>query len=191
MADRLYLSYWLRGLSATNLFEPWEKLLRNFPFSEPQCHATLRVYAFELVEPPVAEAECILPDELERVLQVCREHAEPDYAWEVEATWDLWHWDNTWSSQPTNVRLLLFGPLFESDWGEQLRIEFGPDIYFLPPDGPCSTLAPLAKNIRKLLDLSSKLDQVLAVEKRLLWSESEENFAVKLEEMLRQIEGKV
>lgn len=187
MADQLYLSYWLRGFTQHNMFEHFENVLRQFPFSRLSPHGTLRVYAFELVEPPLAEAELLLPEQLDRLLQLAREHPEPDYAWEVETCWDLWQWDQEWHLRPTRVRIQLFGPLFETEYGEQVRIEFGPDAYFLPPAVPCPNLAPVGHNIRSVLHLASDLDQKLPVEKRLLWSESEANLVTKLEQTLREI----
>ena len=56
MADRLYLSYWLRGFSTMNMARHFEKLLANFPFSpDNPANTALRVQHIDSNEPPVVE----------------------------------------------------------------------------------------------------------------------------------------
>ena len=53
MADRLYLSLWVRGFTEHNMLRHWERLLRRFPFSRLQPGAGLRVHGVALTEPPI------------------------------------------------------------------------------------------------------------------------------------------
>ena len=85
-----------------------------------------------------------------------------------------------WKLMPAPVTLNCFGPLFPSDLGEQLLIEFGPDTHFLPGEEESDQLAPIRHNIRSLLHLVEELGGGLAVDKRQLWAESGANFAERL-----------
>ena len=84
------------------------------------------------------------------------------------------------------VSLCCYGPEFARDLGEDLRIEFGVDAHFLPqPDLPKS-LTMTQSNIKGLLRLVHELDDALTVDKRHVWSESGENFADRLREVMVQ-----
>ncbi len=75
----------------------------------------------------------------------------------------------------------VYGPDFESASGEHLLVDAGPEDLFLP--NPASDQwRPVQSNIRSVLHLAQDLDAALPVERRLLWSETEENFAARLEE---------
>ena len=86
-----------------------------------------------------------------------------------------------------SVSLNCFGPEFPSEAGEQLLIEFGLDLHFLPDPDQELSLSTVRHNIRGLLHLVEDLDASLAVQKRQLWSESGENFADRLKTAL--VEG--
>jgi hypothetical protein len=79
------------------------------------------------------------------------------------------------------VALCCFGPGFEKDLGDNLRIEFGIDTHFLPqPDLP-NNYPMIQSNIKSLLKLVHDADNRLNVSRRQLWTESGENFAEKLQ----------
>ncbi len=69
-----------------------------------------------------------------------------------------------------------------------LRIEFGIDTHFLPQRDLPDNFYMTQSNITSLLKLVHDLDDGLSVDKRLLWTESGENFAEKLQEALSQAE---
>lgn len=189
MADRLYLSYWIRGFQPSNMIRSYEKMLRLFPLSQlSRDQSTLSVHAISFQEPPVLEREFNDPLLLDDVLPVLREYVTPDAGYELETRWDLWQYDNDWHVRPTPAVLLCFGPEFDADLGENLRIDFGLDSTFLPQPQLPGSLALIQSNIRSLLKLVRDLDQAFPVEKRLLWSESGENFADRLQAALRDDE---
>ena len=79
----------------------------------------------------------------------------------------------------------LHAPLFEHDVlnptgeAEHLWIDLGREELFLPHP-KSDQLRPVQSNIRSILHLASDLEDALTVERRLLWSESEDNFAERL-----------
>jgi hypothetical protein len=184
MADQLYLSYWLSGFTEQNMLRHFETLLRKFPFSRLHPRALLRVQAVDPSEPPLLEQLLAVPVDPERVLALAREFHHADCAYVLETAWDLWRFEGEWKLRPAPLTLSCFGPAFPSEMGEQLLIEFGLDTQFLPQAELSSNLAPVRHNIRALLHLVEDLDASLPVAKRLLWSESGENFAERLEEAL-------
>jgi hypothetical protein len=183
MADRLYLSYWIRGFTEHNMLRHFELMLRKFPFSRLAPQLSLRVYAIELAEPPVVERD--FPDvNLDLLLATAREHLNSDCAYQVDTAWDIWQYNGDWKLRPSRVSLSCFGPLFPSELGEQLLVEFGHDLHFLPQPSLNTSIQTTRHNIQGLLHLVNDLDTALAVERRKLWSESGENFAERLEAAL-------
>lgn len=185
MADQLYLSYWLRGFTGPNMLRHFQKLLSVFPFSTLSPRAPiLRIYAIEDLEPPIFERSFDWTSTVDTVIESAAEFRNPDCCYLVEAYWDLWRFDADWKLTPSQVTLACLGPLFRSDLGDHLRIEFGPDSDFLPqleiPDGA----SKVQSNIKGLLRLVHQLDEVLPVDKRRLWSETGEDFVERLQAVL-------
>jgi hypothetical protein len=185
MADQLYLSYWLRGFSEGNMLRKFERLLRTFPFSGASTAVTtLRIYAMEFAEPPLLEVSFPRPAGPEAIVEAAAQFQNADCAFLVGDAWDLWQRDNGWQLSPAGVVLTCFGPQFQNEEGDHLRLELGLDSHFLPPPGQASASGKVRSNIRSLLRLSHDLDGALPVERRLLWTESGENFAEKLRQTL-------
>lgn len=188
MADRLHLSYWVRGFQQSNMVRFYEKMLRLFPISQlSRGQSTLRIHAISFQEPPVLEREFNDPLPIEEVVPLLKEYSAADAGYELETRWDLWQYeDDDWRVQPTRASLMCFGPEFEADLGENLHIDFGLDSTFLPqPDIPGS-FSLIQSNIRSLLKLVHDLDNAFLVEKRSLWSESGQNFAQQLQAALQE-----
>lgn len=163
----------------------YEKALKLFPYSKlAKQEAVLKVVPVGYAEPSVLEQAFPLPLDVDAVLAAAKEFQNPDCCYRLEAAWDLWQYDSGWKLEPSPVALCCLGPEFEPDLGENLRIEFGIDTHFLPqPDLP-DNFYMTQSNIKSLLKLVHDVDDALSVSKRLLWTESGENFAEKLQEAL-------
>ena len=154
------------------------KLVRLFPHSKLARNSTvLRVYAFEDREPPVIERAFEPPIDPQQILDAAREFAREDCAVEIDCWWDLWEFDGDWKIAPAGVTLFAFGPQFDRDPDDHMRIEFGVEARFLPQADIPGSPRMSQSNLRSLLHLVHSLDDALNIEKRNLWSESGENFA--------------
>jgi hypothetical protein len=207
MADQLYLSYWLRNVNESSLLRHYEKLLRLFPFSQLTTQAsTLKVIAVDYNEPVLVEIPYAPPVPVDAILAICRDFQNTDCCFRLETWWDLWHFTDDWKLDPTRVVLSCFGPDFdqgpagfqasqpgavtefpgpiETGTNCAIEIEFGIDANFLPQPELPNSPSMVQSNIKSLLKLVHDLDDALPVEKRLLWSESGENFSEKLHQAL-------
>ena len=184
MPDQLYVSYWLRGFTGENMLRHLDKALRLFPFSRLKPDVALTVYAVEISEPAIFERAFPETPEVSDLVAAAKDFLAEDCAVEVEAAWDLWQYDQEWKLRPARVRLTCYGPRFESESDENLRIDFGLEDLFLPQPELPDHLVMVRSNIRSLLHLVHEIDSHLAVERRLLWSESGGNFAERLQAAL-------
>ena len=114
------------------------------------------------------------------IIRLVREFQHADCAYELETFWDLWVCEEEWSLAPSRVLITCYGPLFESDLGEQIRIECGLASRFLPQPGQPGSLTPIRSNIRSLLHLAEDVGKAIPVDKKTLWSDSGENLAEQL-----------
>ncbi len=178
MSDRLYLSCWVRDFSAFTMLRDYGKLLNAFPFSKlserPQ---TLRVHAVSHSEPPVVEKPFEPNVGPAEILEAARDFTGGDCSCDIESAWDLWQFDGDWKLLPAPVTLSCFGPDFEQESDDHLRIDFGLDSKFLPMPHVMGSLRMQQSNIRSLLYLVTQLEQALPLSRRKLWSESGANFA--------------
>lgn len=190
MADRLSLSLWLRGGAAQNQLRRFEKLLRLFPYSKLSTgDSILRILAMDFSQPPVTESRLEAGFDPGEVARLAGEFLNPDSGFEFITTWDLWRFDGRdWQLAPAVVSIFCFGPEFQSEEGEHLRIDFGDERQFLPqPDQ--KGFAMVQSNIRSLLQLVHQIENELPVDRRQLWSESGDNFADKLKVALGEAAG--
>jgi hypothetical protein len=171
MTDRLFLSMWLRHAGKANgpsLAFDTDTLLRNF--AKMLGHRG---------EPALLERE--LPTTGERVeavveiIESANEFMQQDCMCEVDASWDLWQFHGDWKLAPSGVTLVCFGPDFDNEVGDHLRIEFGPDSHFLPDPDIEGSVRMGESNLKSLVHLVSELERSLNLERRRLWSESGEN----------------
>lgn len=162
----------------------FQNVLQKFPASRLRPDAVARVRAVDLAEPPLFERQIAALTGLDELLEDARWFLKADCAFEVETYWDLWQFEEDWKILPAPVSILCHGPLFPSELGEQIRIEFGLDSQFLPQPELSANFAPVRHNIRSLLHLVGDLDEVVPSEKKLLWSESGVNFVERLQAAL-------
>jgi hypothetical protein len=187
MADRLYLSYWLTGFTENNMLRFFEKALRLFPVSRLNPNAsTLRITPLNETEPAIFE-RAFPPDfAVEHVIAAAREFLHPDSCYEFDTSWDLWQFEEEWRLKPSRVSLLCFGPEFERDLDENLRVDFGVDANFLPHNEAPNALAMAQSNIRSLLKFVHEVDDAFGAPRRQLWTESGESFVDSLQRLLTE-----
>ncbi len=188
MADQLYLSYWLRGFTEFNMLRYAGTVLRVFPFSRLAPGLVLRVLALAGTEPVLLEQEFPDPVDEEALLAAGRHFRAEDVAYQVDGRWDIWQKiEGDWKLHPAGVSVFTFGPRFERERDEQLRIDFGPDFHFLPQPEDATSPRFIHSNIRSLLSVVHGLDNALSAERRQLWSESGENFSERLQLALQEM----
>jgi hypothetical protein len=192
VTDQLSLSIWLERGSRANRLKYFEKLLRLFPFSqrEEQGQSTVSVHAVALTEPPLLENPMNGPVDVNEVLAAVADYHGDDIAYNLESWWDLWQFEGDWKLGPARVQLACFGPEFDNGTerllGEQedLRIDFGVDSHYLPRPELIGSGRMTESNIKSMLRLVHELDSTLPVSKRKLETESGENFADQLQQVL-------
>lgn len=192
MTDQLSLSIWLERGSRANRLKHFEKLLRLFPFSqrEEQGQTTVTVQAVGVTEPPLLESPMNGPIDVDEILTAFADYSGDDIAYSVESWWDLWQYDGDWKLGPARVELACFGPDFDNGTerilGEQedLRIDFGVDSHYLPRQDLTGSGRMTESNIKSMLRLVHELDSTLPVARRKLETESGENFADRLQQVL-------
>lgn len=186
MADRLFLSLWLNGFSPLNMHQTFAACLRRFPFSSQAAAAYMRVGAVDSSEPALQEEAFDLSQGLDSLLEAMGRWNATDASFEVEGAWDLWQErPEGWRLHPTRVNLFFYGPNFPSEWGEQVRIEFGIEDLFLPTFGTEGLeLSRMQSNVKSLLRLTKDLESAVKVKEIKLWSESGVNFAEKLRQAM-------
>jgi len=191
VTDQLSLSIWLEFSQSNVLRHHFETMLRLFPFSQrEQPLTTLSIHAIDTAEPPLLERPMTGPLDVEDVLAVLNEYDARDVAYRLESWWDLWQYDRDWTLKPVRVILSCFGPEFDNGTGEairdqeDLRIDFGVDAHYLPqPEVPGSARL-VESNIKSLLRLVHEVENSMPVRKRVLSTESGENFADRLQRLL-------
>lgn len=189
MADRLYLSCRLRGFHSLRMVGFWEKLLNLFPFSRlSRSPVTMRVHAVDLVEPVAFERGFEVPFVPKDSVEVAREFQQDDCAFLLECGWDLIQFEqNDWKLAAAPVSLWCFGPAFDNDQRDHLRIEFGVEDRFLPVPGDPRSIRAAHANLRSLMSLAGEIQRQLPVDERHLWTESGENLAERLQQLTAEM----
>ena len=192
MTDQLYLSIWLPEALGNWRTRYFEKILSLIPFSQrEQGQSTLTVQAIDVTEPPLLERPMngpFLPSDVSALL---RDYEGDDVAYRLESWWDLWVYNGEdWRIAPARIAISAFGPKFDNGETlemaaqEDLRIDFGVDTAFLPDPNLPGSGKLIESNIKSLLHLVRQVEEALPVEKRALETESGQNFAEKLTQIL-------
>lgn len=186
MPDQLYLSFWLRGFTPGKTLDALERLLGNFPFSQLRPGvSTLRIYAMEFTEPPLFEHTFAGLTDLGTVMSMCAEFENADCAYVIDGWWESMQFvHGAWQLAPSRVTLTCFSPEFENEEGDHLRIDLGPDANYLPQAGSPESVPLVQANVKGLLRMAAALEEKLPVERRKLWSESEDDFLERLEDAI-------
>lgn len=185
MADLLYLSYWLRGFNEANMLRRMAAVIDKFPFSGTAAGVTaLRIHALEFAEPPLFETYYPSPVDAATILTAASEFRAADCAYLASGYWDLWQWQEQWKLTPSPVQFYCFGPSFDNDLGDHLRVELGLDATFLPVDGAPAAAGRAKSNVQSVLHLAKDLDRLLPVDRRHIWTEAGDDFAQRFQESL-------
>jgi len=197
MADSLYFSIWFPSFREEEMMPRTVPVLRQFPFSTLREGITyLSVHPVAWTEPTVLERRFDPGISPEEAAEVAREFVHDDYAFVLEAFWDLWvpnddEHGESWVQKPVAVRFLVHGVQFdEGIYTEDGHIEgdFGLDSAFIYEGREISPFIEkhLRSNIAKLVAFSAAVEKNCGISGRVLWSESEENLAQKLIAKLQQ-----
>ena len=118
-----------------------------------------------------------------------------DYAYMFEAYWDLWivAGNGEWTLQPTQVKFLIHATEFDDGVYEQeghIQVDLGMDTPFLQEDVPMTieAAARVRANVQRLVEFTSKVEKNAGANARLLWSESDQNFAQRLIARLQKVQ---
>jgi hypothetical protein len=154
----------------------FETVLGLFPFSSLAARGPeLRIYAVEHIEPPQLEADFPPRTDPADVIAAAAEFTLDDCVCEVDTAWDLWQFAGDWKLAPASVTLAFFGPMFDNELGDHIRIDFGLDALYLPDPNIEGSLRMSQSNLKSLVTLSHQIEEALKLERRQLWSDSGEN----------------
>ncbi len=197
MADSLFLSLWFPGFELDEMLPRALAVMRQFPFSAQQPGVSyVAVHPVSWNEPTLLEQRFRPGVPPEQAVLFASDLLHEDYAYLFEAFWDLWilsEDQRTWSLQPSEVKFLVHGVEFEEGAYRQdghVQVDFGIDSPFLQDDVQLTSEAEtrIRDNVQKLVDFTSKAEKSSGASGRLLWSESEENFAQKLIARLQKVQ---
>lgn len=192
MTDQLYLSIWLPATLSNWRTRYFEKMLSLVPFSQrEQPQSTLVIQGVSVTEPPLLEKSMNGPVQLPEISEALRDYEGEDVAYRLESWWDLWKYTgDDWEIGPVRVALCCFGSEFDNggplsaNQQEDLRIDFGVDTLFLPDPSLAGSGRLVESNVKSLLKLVHDIEDELPLERRVLETESGENFAEKLARLM-------
>ncbi len=168
MADQLYLSLWFPNFRLESLPTALIAVMRQLAALSPttagkRVHAAA-AYPIAFSEPPVYQRLYVTDERseenedtsasiIETAVAEATELLHDDVAYEFEMKWNLWlpdvppdqilgssaQLDTLWRLEPHTVRILGFGPEFDSSSFEQnghIRVDFGLDFPWVLDDNP-------------------------------------------------------
>ncbi len=196
MADSLYLSLWFPSFAEPEMMPRLLSVLRQFLSSASETGVTyVAVYPVAWSEPTVLERRFrpgIAPEE---AVAVVGEFLHEDYAYSVEAAWDLWAPSDSgqWTLRPSRVRFIAHGLAFDDGIYREaghIQVDFGLDSPFLYEEVQltAATEQRVRLNIQKLVEFTAAIEKNCGITGRVLWSESEENLAQKLIARLQKVQ---
>jgi hypothetical protein len=192
MADYAYLSVWFREFTVERGLRHLEAALALFPQSAARPGFRLVVRSLGPEESPTLERDLIAAPA--DVHALAAEFLHEDTAYEVTAFWDLWQprpasqWEQALSEVEFLVQGAEYDPGAEPEAHAHLLINLGRENLFLgrsavPQE---SSREPLRANVERLYGLLRDLQNALPVERHRLWSEGNEDFARRTEQLLGQ-----
>jgi hypothetical protein len=196
MPDPLYLSLWFPDFSGPAMLPHVLAVLQQFPFSRQRPGiACVAVQPVSWNEATVLERRFSPGIEPAEALVVAADLVHDDYAYVLDAYWDLWTPDETaqqWRLVPNLVKFIVQGEEFDEGAAERtghIQIDFGLDSPFLQENVELTdeAQAKVRENVSKLVEFTIKGEKNTRATGRLLWSESDENLAQKLIARLQKV----
>ena len=171
-------------------------VMRQFPFSVARPGITyLALHPVSWNEATVLERRFTPGVSAEAAVLIASDLLHEDYAYLFEAFWDLWvvAENGEWALQPSPAKFLVHGLEFDEKVYQQeghVQVDLGQDSPFLQEDVPLTVEAGarVRANVQKLVEFTSKVEKNSGANARLLWSESEQNFAQKLIARLQKVQ---
>jgi hypothetical protein len=197
MSDPLYLSLWFPDFSGPAILPHILAVLQQFPFSAQRPGITYTsVQPVSWSEATILERRFTPGISPEEALTIAADLVHDDYAYILDAYWDLWTPDATgseWSMAPAPVKFIAQGEEFDEGTYEQtghVQIDFGLDSHFLQENVALTdeTQIKVRHNVSKLVEFTMRAEKNTRANARLLWSESEENLAQKLIARLQKVQ---
>jgi hypothetical protein len=197
MPDPLYLSLWFPDFSGPAILPHLLAVLQQFPFSAERPGITyLAVQPVSWNEATVLERRFLPGVTPEEAVVATADLVHDDYAYLLDAYWDLWTPDETgqqWRLAPAPVKFILQGEEFDEGAYQQtghIQIDFGLDSSFLQENIALTeeNQVKVRANVAKLVEFTMKAEKNTRASGRLLWSESEENLAQKLIARLQKVQ---
>ena len=171
-------------------------VMRQFSFSAAQPGiAYLALHPVSWNEPTILERRFRPGISAEEAVLIASDLLHEDYAYMFEAFWDLWvvAENGDWTLRPSSVKFLVHGLEFDEGVYQQeghIEVDFALDSPFLQEGVPLTGEASerVRANVQKLVEFTSKVEKNSGANARLLWSESEQNFAQKLIARLQKVQ---
>jgi hypothetical protein len=190
MADPLYLSVWFPHFSESDMMPRLLSVVRQFLFSASRPGITsVSVHPVSWSEPTILERRFRPGLDPEQAIAIAADMLHDDYAYLLEAFWDLWVPDedapDEWIVEPRQVKFIAHGMNFEDGTYQEsghIQVDFGLDTPFLfeNVDLTATSEPRVRANVQKLINFTNAVEKNTGVSGRVLWSESEENLAQKL-----------
>jgi len=197
VADALFLSLWFPSFELDEMLPRALAVMRQFPFSAAQSGISyVAMHPVSWNEPTIFEQRFRPGVPPEEAIVIAADLLHEDYAYVFEAFWDLWIFspeEQDWVLQPSLVKFLVHGVQFEEGVYQHeghVELDFGIDSPFLQDEVQLTSQAEtrVRTNVQKLVDFTNKAEKSSGASGRLLWSESEENFAQKLIARLQRVQ---
>ena len=196
MPDPLYLSLWFPDFSGPAMLPHILAVLQQFSFSEQRSGISyVAVQPVSWNEASVLERRFSQGISPEQAAVIAADLIHDDYAYVVDAYWDLWTPDANghWQLIPSRVQFVAQGEEFEEGTQQetgQIQIDFGLDSLFVQESVELTdeTQAKIRENVLKLIEFTKKLEMNTRATSRRLWSESDENLPQKLIARLQRVQ---
>src|SRR2546428_5935357 len=197
MPDPLHLSLWFPSFDTEDMLPTALAVMRQFPFSAQQPGISyLALHPVSWTEPTILEQRFKPGISSEEAVLIVSDLLHEDYAYLFEAFWDLWNLaedGQRWALQPSQVKFLVHGLEFEEGVYQQeghVQADLGLDAPFLQEEIQLTAEAEarVRANVQQLVGFTTRVEKNSGASGRLLWSESEENFAQKLIARLQKVQ---